>query len=321
MKKVILLFIMPLAIVMADFTLTGGKLIPNGEPVAEPTTPVSEPTTPVSEPTTPVAEPTPPLATPNASGVIPNSIDLIWEDQYGPNTGWTSQTQTSFPQFGGGYVRNYPTLSTPKINAWYEIEEQGNGSSCSPSINKATNTVVEAGRVRGWTLATGGSWIQFDNVLKHEGMNMPSPSDPYAGNNFRGCGATYNPIRTANPTNTRLGYSAEGYPIFKPDNYWVWHGWGTGQPNVNASKKAVLITLYLRLKVKDPSKTDDRHLAKYVAHVGSDLKNATGQTVGGAVGISRFKVITNEWQPFNFLSGGITKEEFIASNPPVISEP
>ena len=84
--------------------------------------------------------------------------------------------------------------------------------------------------------------------------------------------------------------------------------------------KAVFVQLYLRLAVQNPNLPDDRHLANYVAHIGSDYKNSSYITLGD-VGISRFKKITNDWQPFNLITGGISKAELEANPPPFVSAP
>lgn len=305
MKKILLLSITSLAMLMADFTLEGDTL-----------TPVSDTTTPVTDPTPPPTT-SDPVSTP---GILPNSLDLIWDDLYGPNIGYTSQTNSGYPQFHGGVARDFPNMDVASVNAWYEIEEQGNGSSCSPSINQATNTVVEAGYLRAWVLYADGEWRQYENTIDHEGMNMPSAGDPFAGDNFRGCGTIYNPIRLANPLDTREGLSANGFGIYKPEHYWVWHGWGHTIHALVKPHKAVFVQLYLRLAVQNPNLPDDRHLANYVAHIGSDYKNSSYITLGD-VGISRFKKITNDWQPFNLITGGITKAELEANPPPFVSVP
>ncbi len=257
---------------------------------------------------------------PGGSGEM--SVALIWEDQYGPNTGWTCQTSDGYGQFLGGVVRDFPNMGVSRVNTWYEVEEAGDGSSCSLSINQATNTRVEIGTLRGWVLYADGSWVQYTNSRIHDGTHMPNVNDPfYVPGQFRGCGA--NPI-FENTRSAHLGYdavdpneTANGFRTYKSNYYWVWHGWGTNIYTLQGLTRAVYVQAYMRLVVENPDLPDDRHLANYVAHIASDTKNAEGVTLGD-IGISRYKRITNEWQSFNFLTGGITREE-LESNPPPFS--
>ena len=87
-----------------------------------------------------------------------------------------------------------------------------------------------------------------------------------------------------------------------------------------AGLKAVFVQQYARLVLDDPNGVDDRHLARYVMHVASDRKAASGQTTSGALGISRFKRITNDWQPFNMITS-MSREELEANPPPFVSVP
>ena len=79
--------------------------------------------------------------------------------------------------------------------------------------------------------------------------------------------------------------------------------------------------MYARLVKLDPNGVDDRHLARYVIHMGSDNKRPGDWMTLGDIGISRTKRVTNDWQAFNFLSGGISKTELEASNPPIQMTP
>jgi len=323
MKKVILLLILQLTVLMAaDFTMSkSGTLTKEGA-----TTPaVTEPVAPVAtEPVAPVA--TEPVTTVPASqpGILPNSVDLIWEDQYGPNTGWTCQTSSGYPQFLGGVVRDFPNMGVSRVNAWYEVEEAGNGSSCSLSINQATNTRVEVGTLRGWVLYTDGTWYQYANTVQQTGIKMPAASDPFASNDYRGCGAnplflnTRNANLYYNPVNSII--TPDGFKSYKPNYYWGWHAWTSNIFTFPRPVKAVYTEVYMRLVVENPALPDDRDVAHYVAHISSDTKNEVGYTLGD-IGISRYKKITNDWQPFNFLTGGITKEELQANPPPFSTVP
>jgi hypothetical protein len=75
----------------------------------------------------------------------------------------------------------------------------------------------------------------------------------------------------------------------------------------------------MRLIKDDPNGVDDRDSARYVAHIGVDARNPDG-SLAGDIGISRWRMITKDWQPINFLTGGITKAE-LEANPPPLSLP
>jgi hypothetical protein len=111
--------------------------------------------------------------------------------------------------------------------------------------------------------------------------------------------------------------------LYKPKWYWDYHGWGANRHTIDYSKqpKAVLVQLYARLAVENPALPDDRASAKYVIHVSSDRKTIEGSAAGGDIGISRWKRVTSEWQPHSFLTGGWTKEQFMATNPPISITP
>ena len=67
--------------------------------------------------------------------------------------------------------------------------------------------------------------------------------------------------------------------------------------------------------------TDDRHLARYVAHIAADRKEPDCRTQLWAIGMSRYKRITNDWTPFNCFMGPHSREEFDSLNIPFTSEP
>lgn len=304
MKKMTLLLIIPLTALMAvDFTISkSGTLTPEG---VESTTTTSQAA---------------------VSGIIPNSIDLIWDDSFGDNLAYTCQSSLSYPQIAGSVSKTY-SGSYIGLNPWYEVEERGNGTSCSPSINTAEHTRVEVGTLRAWYLRSDDVWVQVSNTVIQDGTRMPYSGDPfYSPDNYRGCYNTeYFRARSDNityqPADEYVS-SETGYASFKPAHYWVWHGWHTGNRiYAPAGAKAVFIQIYARLVVEHGQSTDDRDSANYVIHVGCDKKAPDTWASIADIGISRYKPVTNDWQPFNFLTGGISKEEFMKNPPPFVSQP
>lgn len=317
MKKVILLSIVPLAMLMADFTLMGEQLTPTNEPVAEPApTP-----TPVPEPT-----PTPtPIPPPAVSGVIPISAERIWYDTYdaGDVIERVAYTAT-MPQFFPQTAHNpFPSAGVNIVNAWYEVMERGNGNGCSPTINAAEkNTVVEVGRIRMWVWYGGNNWVLADDSAGFGGTSMPASSDPWETNSgsYRGC-TEFNELRASHPVNTLVGTSSAGRPLAKPAYGQNWHGWGDIHYHLQTGNRAIVVQQYFRKIVQNPALPDDRATTHYVAHVGSDNKNSSGGTIGGEPGVSGMREIGNDWTPVTFLSTGISEAEFISNPPPFVNEP
>ncbi len=225
-----------------------------------------------------------------------------------------------------------PSPAVSGLNAWYEIMDEGacdgecDGTiGCLYSANQASNTVVEVGNLRGWYLRTDGTWSQYEDSRLHGGTVMPNPGDPFHSGNYGGCGEIFDPFRASNPNpQCYHGVTENGFELYRPENYWTWHGWGSsGDWDIvePGSVRAIIVTMYARLVKLDENGVDDRDLARYVIHVASDNKRPTDWVTLGDIGISRTKRVTNDWQPFNFLSGGISKEELIASSPPVQMTP
>ena len=120
-----------------------------------------------------------------------------------------------------------------------------------------------------------------------------------------------------------------------PGGSMVFHGWGTKVPIDGPDLRCLFVTVQARLTVDDPKATDDRAQAKYLIHVGADYyPDATTSLSAFApayylpgVGLSRAKLVTNEWRAFNFTTidvgvedpGGasITEAELRAAPPPL----
>ncbi len=304
MKKLFIAFlILPFTTAWADLILTNKTLVP----------------------TQSVSEPAPAPTSTAVAGVVPNSMDLIWADAFGTNQGDPAYVSKYYPLFSA-VPRTFPLDgSFPKTNGWYEIMEGGDGTSCGYTTNAATNTVVEVGRISAWIYYEVGGWVQYLNTTTRAGMNQPNASgDPYATvEGYYGCPTTGGAMRLSHMGyDTKAGFSAAGLGLYKPNYAWIWHGWGDPQVTIDYSKnpKAVLVTMYARLVVQNPSLPDDRDKANYVIHISADKKSSTGITTGD-IGISRWKRITKDWQPINFLTGGWTKAQFQATNPPITTNP
>jgi hypothetical protein len=90
-----------------------------------------------------------------------------------------------------------------------------------------------------------------------------------------------------------------------------------------------VVSLEARLILDDDSRDDDRDAARYLLHVGADYypTDAPPEEMLPSVGVSRAKMVTNDWQTFGMSTlsdvgrqepgGGITEEELRADPPPL----
>jgi len=119
-----------------------------------------------------------------------------------------------------------------------------------------------------------------------------------------------------------------------PENSgYFWHGWwNAGRIAVDPYDiDAFVVTVEARLVVADSSRPDDRARAQVGLQVGADYYLDTQQyfreSYAPAIGVSRTKTITNEWQGFNYATlsdvgaqqpgGGITEAALRAAPPPL----
>ncbi len=261
----------------------------------------------------------------NLSGIVPNTVDLIWKDMHSPNTGWTVATSAGYPQFQGPvlYDSIHKSSNWKGANIWIEVEEEGDGSSCSATINEATNTRVEIGYIRSWyRLKNDPIWRSMGVVKEFKGKNLPGAKPVVVGgvvfDGLRGCKQQF----IASERSTHKNYTTfttlpNGFRAAKPDHYFRFHGWMNRYDFPNPSNvEAFYGQVYMRLVLVDPNGPYDRRKAHFVAHIASDKRAVDGKWVG-AFGMSRYKKITNDWTCFNFMTN-ITRSD-LDNNPPPFS--
>jgi hypothetical protein len=116
----------------------------------------------------------------------------------------------------------------------------------------------------------------------------------------------------------------------------MYHGWCCGPATIDAPDvAAVFVTLQARLVADRRDRPDDRDTSRYLMQVGADYYPDAATRVAAfapdsynpGVGLSRFKLVTSEWQAYSFATidvgaqdpGGaaITALEFRRNPPPL----
>ena len=263
--------------------------------------------------------------------IIDNSVDIIWADMTSPNTGYTSNMPKGYGQFEGHQlvdINKRQVASINRQNVWFEIESAGDGGDCSSDMNRATNTLVEIGWARLYFLMNDDSWVLVsetkDQIKGGNGGRHPNTNSNFSWESERCNSQTkefYN-IQKSQPGTVVMTRKVGQFTTAEPNNYYRYHAWASRVPIDLSRVKGVFGQVYMRLIVKNPNLPDDRHLADYVAHIGSDSSNTNDSyQYKGGNGISRYKKITNNWQPINFLSGAFTKAKLETNPPPFTSTP
>ena len=108
------------------------------------------------------------------------------------------------------------------------------------------------------------------------------------------------------------------------------HGWWGGREPIESwDMAAMVISVEARLIKDSDDGVDDRSKAKYLLQVGADYypSDASHDRILEAVGVSRGKLVTNDWQAFTFTTlgdvgkqepgGGISSSELRENPPPL----
>lgn len=208
------------------------------------------------------------------------------------------------------YRSAYPRLANTGywkgILPWFVLfHGQGNG---------AGNTRVQMRQLKMYVLSRrSNQWQLLTDVNDVSGEFCPQ------GSNYNAC----------------LGgdskrHDSDGGISIKPRWGQDFHGW-YGDPRAidGWDVKAVFVTMQARLTVDNPLQADDRWRARYLFDVGADYypEMATSAVYLPGVGVSRAKLITPDWQSFNFITlsdvgrqepgGGITRRELRENPPPL----
>jgi hypothetical protein len=290
---------------------------PNGQLSQAPSTP-SAPSAP-SAPAKPAAP-----ATINTVDTIVNDMKLMNDTALAgipSNYGWAQ---------GPGYLMMGNTPRGTNTPSWWNVDNQRYKSSewwnaILPWIvifdgvgNQASNTRVQVRDMKIYMKSKkSGSWKLLSHSVGVSGENYPK--------SLQGDNVT---------TPDSRGESDGSTSIRPPGGSLVFHGWGSFSDIDGSDVAAIFMTLQARLVKDNANGKDDRSSAKYLIHVGGDYypdRSTRVSDLGPAyyfpgIGTSRAKLVSSEWQAFNFATidvakqdpgGALTESEFLASPPPL----
>lgn len=222
---------------------------------------------------------------------------VMGNDPRGTNTpDWYKST---YPWMVNG---NYWNFLLP----WF-VQFEGDG-------NAASNTRIQMRHMKVFSKSRAtGAWSQVNNSESVGGILCPQ------GSNYFHCERT-GVVRS----------EASGGVSALPIAGYNLHGWWGGRESINGPDiAAIVVTLQARLIQDNLQAADDRSRARYLVQAGADYypTNGSAETVLPAVGISRAKLLSNEWQSFSMTTlsdvgkqepgGGITASELRANPPPL----
>lgn len=208
---------------------------------------------------------------------------------------------------GPGYVINGNNSGGSNFMLPWFVQFEGAG-------NGASNTRVQIRNLRVFVKSRStGTWATLSDKDTFDGIQCAQ------GGNYYEC-----------PEAARIEADDDQSVSTLPLHGRNLHGWwGAREPIQGWDVGAVVVTLQARLTVNVGSGHDDRDKAKYLIHVGADYypDNAPPQQILPPVGISRSKLVTNDWQTFTMATlndvgfqepgGGISSEEMRANPPPM----
>ena len=207
------------------------------------------------------------------------------------------------------YKSSYPYMVTNSywnyLLPWF-VHFEGEG-------NAATNTRIQMRNMKVYVKSrSSGKWTQVNKSQSVGGIICGQDS------NYYHC-----------PQSGEVRTESSGGVSSLPQRGYNFHGWWGSREHVNGPDiAAVMITLQARLVLHASNGVDDRSKARYLVQVGGDYypSDASTDFVLPAIGISRAKLLTNDWQSISMTTlsdygkqepgGGITSAELRANPPP-----
>lgn len=261
-----------------------------------------------------------------------NSIDTIVSDMRLRNDfvlkGYESFKTGWYVGPGENFMGNNPRYSNnPTWSIYYDNPTYAGkvAKSALPWVvvfdgvnHSASNVAVEMRNMRTYIKSRStGKWLSMSGPAGTSGTYYGKPS-----------------TGLPDKKETAIRQSADSSTVKLPaDRNYFWHGWGvSGHVAVDADDTdAIFVTVQARIVVADSSRPDDLALAQVGLQVGADYyldaKSIYTEGYAPAIGISRTKTITRQWQAFNFATlsdvgnqqpgGGITEASLRATPPPM----
>lgn len=243
-----------------------------------------------------------------ASGGMPDFVDTMISDMRELNDHPLKDVNPVYGfSRGPGYVINGINSGGSNFMLPWFVQFEGAG-------NGASNTRVQFRNLRVFVKSRStGAWATLSDKDTFDGIQCDQ------GGNYYEC-----------PEAARVEADDDQSVSTLPLHGRNLHGWwGAREPIQGWDVGAVVVTLQARLTVNGGSGYDDRDKAKYLIHVGADYypDNAPPQQILPPVGISRSKLVTNDWQTFTMATlndvgfqepgGGISSDEMRANPPPM----
>lgn len=214
-----------------------------------------------------------------------NSIQTIIDDMTLPYEGRPHGVPDSYdwarrPQMG---LANHPPTTWHALTAWGQLYEDARG-------NPARNTRVEIRNMRTYILnKRDGAWRRVQSSKDVEGAAYREDF-----------------VEDINKK-ADVRREADGGISVTAGGGYNFHFWPSdGRAAINPRDiGGVFVTVEARLVVNDAAKPDDRRRGRYLLSVGADYwasRHATWNhfKTNDAVGVGRFKYVTEQWQAFNF---------------------
>ena len=241
----------------------------------------------------------------SSSGSSGNIVDTLISDMSEMND---LPLKDVNPKYGFSRGPGYNLAGTDSGGAnyvlpWF-VQFEGEG-------NAARNTRVEIRKLRLFVKSkSNGKWSRLIDSNRFSGIQCDQ------GSNYFHC-----------PQQAQVQDDGDRASTLPLSNLNLHGWWGGREPIESWDMAAMVISLEARLTKDSNGGVDDRSKAKYLLHVGADYypTNASYDRILEAVGVSRAKLVTSDWQTFSFSTlgdvglqepGGGISSKALRENPP-----
>ena len=272
---------------------TSSRRAPTPRQTSNPTTPTSG-NNPVPPTDPPPTEPSDPPATPTMS-----VADQIAADMQGKVEGYPHGVPLNYDWANAPVVESGNNSGGWKaITSWGLVYEAAEG-------NHATNTRVNIRNVQLWFLQKRtNKWLLLQNTSVPDGAAYV---EDFVGD-------------VNKPANIR--HESDGSISVTAGGGYAFHFYPSDRSSINPNDiGGVVAVLQARWITADPSKTDDRSTAHYLAAAGADYwPNVTGELPNGpdsnpGIGVGKLKYVQVNWRSFAMST---VSQANLESNPPPV---